>query len=109
MKKISVKSTGLIRRNVSTQGETIENKIERIVSNKEPISDGAPLIYTDRKDGVQPDYDIRTDRFEYAIEAMDIVSRQSRAKRIDIPDNKTESGKTESVKTDSVKTESGEV
>ncbi len=38
-----------IRCNDSTQGETIEQKIERIVNNKEPITDGAPLIYTDEK------------------------------------------------------------
>jgi hypothetical protein len=29
------------------EGETIEEKVERIVTNKEPISDGAPMIYTD--------------------------------------------------------------
>lgn len=63
------------------QGETIEHKIDRILNNKEPISDGAPLIYTDRKDGVKPEYNIRTDRFEIAIEAMDKVSRSHQAKR----------------------------
>lgn len=67
--------------NTSYEGETIEMKIERIVNNKEPIKDGAPLIYTDRKDGVNPDHDIRTDRFEHAIEAMDKVSKAKIAKR----------------------------
>ena len=33
------------------EGETIEQKMERILSNKEPIEDGAPEIYTERKDG----------------------------------------------------------
>ena len=51
-------------------GESIEHKVRRIVNNKEPIKDGAPLIYTERKDGVQPSYNIRTDRFEVAVEAM---------------------------------------
>ena len=32
--------------------------------------DGAPIIYTERKDGVLPAYDIRTDRWEIAQEAM---------------------------------------
>lgn len=67
--------------NASYEGERIEEKIERIMNNKEPISDGAPLVYTDRKDGVQPGYNIRTDRFEIAIDAMDVVTKQHQAKR----------------------------
>lgn len=67
--------------NTSTEGETIEMKIERIVNNKEPITDGAPIIYSERKDGVVPAYDIRTDRFEVAVEAMDAVSKTNTAKR----------------------------
>lgn len=67
--------------NESYQGERIEEKIHRIVNNKEPITDGAPLIYTDRKDGILPDYDIRTDRFEVAIEAHDKIQKSHIAKR----------------------------
>lgn len=67
--------------NQSYEGETLEQKIERVTNNKEPISDGAPLIYTDRKDGVQPGYDIKTDRFDVAIEAMDKISKSHKAKR----------------------------
>lgn len=62
-------------------GETIEQKIERIVTNKEPIKDGAPLIYTERKNGIEPQYDIRTDRWEIAIEAMDKVDKTYQARR----------------------------
>lgn len=65
-----------IRVNNSYQGERIEEKVHRIVNNKEPIKDGAPLVYTERKDGVQPAYDIRTDKFEIAVEAMDKVAEQ---------------------------------
>ncbi len=67
--------------NEATQGETIEQKVERILDNKEPIKDGAPLIYTDRKDGVQAGYNIKTDRFEVAVEAMDKVAKTIAAKR----------------------------
>ena len=42
------------------EGETIETKVERIVSTNEPISDGAPLIYTERKDGILAAYNIKT-------------------------------------------------
>lgn len=66
---------------ISYKGETIEGKVQRIMSNKEPIRDGAPLIYTDRSEGVLPAYDIRTDRFDVAVEAMDKVTRSKLAKR----------------------------
>lgn len=71
--------------NKAYEGESIEEKVRRIVNNKEPIKDGAPLIYTDRKDGVQPGYDIRTDRFEVAVEAMDKVTKSYIAKRNNNP------------------------
>jgi len=67
--------------NSSIEGETIEKKIRRIVNNKEPITDGAPIIFTERKDGVQPAYDVRTDRWEVAIDAMDQVDKAHKAKR----------------------------
>ncbi len=70
-----------IELNNSIQGETIEQKIERVTQNKEPIKDGAPLIYTERKDGVQAGYNIRTDRFEIAVEGMDKVHKSNLAKR----------------------------
>lgn len=70
-----------ISRNESKEGETIEMKVRRIMVNKEPISDGVEPIYTERKEGVLPAYDIRTDRFDIAIEAMDVVSRTEIARR----------------------------
>lgn len=62
-------------------GDTIEGKVRKIVERKEPITDGAPLIYTERKDGVQPSFNIRTDRFEVAVDAMDAVHKSHIAKR----------------------------
>ena len=61
--------------------ESIEHKVKRILNNKEPIKDGAPLIYTERKDGVLPSYNIKTDRWEHAIDAMDKVTKHKQAKR----------------------------
>lgn len=63
------------------EGESIEDKVERIMLNQEPIKDGAPEIYTERKDGVGAGYDIRTDRWEIACEAMDVGERSKIAKR----------------------------
>lgn len=70
-----------LRVNQSTQGETIETKIERIINNKEPIKDGAPLIYTERKEGIRPSTNIRTDRWEIAIEATDKIAKSYQARR----------------------------
>lgn len=80
-----------IKVNNSYQGETIEQKMDRIVNNNEPIKDGAPIIYTERKDGVLPEYDIRTDRFEVAVEAQDKITRAKlgeRAERHKTPEQK---------------------
>lgn len=81
MYKKNVATKTSIRRNKSYEGERIEQKIERILNSKEPITDGAPQIFTDRKDGVRPEHDIRTDRFEIAIDAMDKVTKTWQAKR----------------------------
>lgn len=63
------------------EGESIEQKMERILHNGEPITDGAPEIYTERRDGVGAQYNIRTDRWELAAEAMDVKSKNIQAKR----------------------------
>lgn len=67
--------------NDGVEGETIEEKLQRVVNNKEAITDGAPPIYTERSDGVQPAYNIRADKWDIAIDAMDVVSKTDIAKR----------------------------
>lgn len=62
------------------EGEGIENKVRRITENNEPITDGAPIIYTNRDDGVLPAYNIRTDRWEIAQQAMEAVNQANLAK-----------------------------
>lgn len=70
-----------IRSNNLYEGESIEEKVRRVTENNEPISDSAPTIYTDRKDGVIGDYDIRTDRWDIAVDAMDKVAKGKIAQR----------------------------
>ena len=70
-----------IRRNTSTIGESIEAKVRRIRANKEPIKDGAQPIYTERKDGVIPEYDPRADRMERALEQMDSINKGHKERR----------------------------
>ena len=41
-----------------------------MTENKEPITDEVETVFTNKKDGVTPAFDIRTDRWEVAQEAM---------------------------------------
>lgn len=56
------------------EGESILTKVRRILDENEPLTDGAPLIYTPKEDGVKPEFDIRTDKWQIAINAMDKVN-----------------------------------
>ena len=63
------------------EGETIEEKVRRIVNNNEPITDGAPIIFTEKKDGVLPEYNIRTDRWDIALDAMNKMEMARKARK----------------------------
>lgn len=80
--------------NITYQAEPREVKLRKIISGEaNNMEDGVfPTIYTEKKDGVQPEFDIRTDRFEVAIDAIDKIN-QSTANQI--AKNK---GETEAVK-----------
>lgn len=80
--------------NLTYEAEPREVKLRKIINGEASnMEDGVfPTIYTEKKDGVQPEYDIRTDRFEVAIDAMDKIN-QSTANQI--AKNK---GETEAVK-----------
>lgn len=75
------------------EGESIELKVKRVVENNEPITDGAPIVYTEKKDGVLPQYDIRTDKWSIALDAMDKVQSQRIAKSKDYLKAAEEKGK----------------
>lgn len=80
--------------NLVYTAEPREVKLRKIISGETSnMEDGVfPTIYTEKKDGVQPEFDIRTDRFEVAIDAMDKIN-QSTANQI-----AKSSGETEAVK-----------
>lgn len=80
--------------NLTYQAEPREVKLRKIISGESnDMEDGVfPTIYTEKKNGVQPEFDIRTDRFEVAIDAIDKIN-QSAANQI--AKNK---GETEAVK-----------
>ena len=76
------------------QAEPREVKLRKIISGESNDIENEvfPTIYTEKKDGVQPEFDIRTDRFEVAIDAIDKIN-QSVANQI-----AKSKGETESVK-----------
>lgn len=63
--------------NLTYQAEPREVKLRKIINGESnDMEDGVfPTIYTEKKDGVQPEYDIRTDRFEIAIDAIDKINQ----------------------------------
>jgi len=81
MYKIPTYTETLIDLDNTREGETIENKVTRLIQNKEPIKDAAPIIFTERSGGVNPAYNIRTDRWEIAVDAMTRLEKSKAAKR----------------------------
>lgn len=74
------KNNGRLKSIEIYEGESIETKCARILQDKEPITDTAPIIYTAKEDGVLPAYNIRTDRFDIAMDAYDKITRASAKK-----------------------------
>ena len=92
--------------NLTYQAEPREVKLRKIINGEtNNMEDGVfPTIYTEKKDGVQPEFDIRTDRFEVAIDAIDKIN-QSIANQIAKSKGETEAVKNPGteIKTDPVK------
>lgn len=80
--------------NLTYEAEPREVKLRKIISGEASnMEDGVfPTIYTEKKDGVRPEYDIRTDRFEVAIDAIDKIN-QSTANQIAKNKGETEAAK----------------
>ena len=55
-------------------GESIEEKVRRVTADNTPVEAISPMIYTERKDGVRPEYNIRTDKWDIAQHAMDTIA-----------------------------------
>lgn len=81
MKRGIIYPTGRIIRTAEKDGISIEETIRKALHSKEPIEATAKISYSERKDGVLPQFDIRTDRFEYARTALDRVHASSAAAR----------------------------
>lgn len=69
-----------IHTNFLEKGESIEEKMRRVTQTNEPIDNAAPITYTERKDGVRPEFDFHTDKWEHAQNAMGKVTKSKIAK-----------------------------
>lgn len=56
------------------EGKSLEERMRLITQTKEPIKCVTTRIYQEKNEGVAPECDIRTDRFDIAVEAMNKVA-----------------------------------
>lgn len=63
------------------EGESLAREIERFQEEGGEIEMGSPLIFTKKSDGVRPETNIRTDRFEMAQDRMQIANEAKNAQR----------------------------
>lgn len=77
------------------KGESIEEMIRRCTESNEPIESTAPMIYTEEAAGVQPQYNIRADRFEIALDAVDKYQKSEIARQKAEKDKAAEAAKAE--------------
>ena len=73
-----------LKRECTEAGESIEEMLRRLSANKEGIPQEVPAIYTPRAEGVLPDTDIRTDRFDVAMQAADKYAASDTARSAEI-------------------------
>ena len=97
---------GMIK--MTDKGETLIKKIQRILDENEPLTDGAPMIYTPKQAGVRDDCNVRTDKWALAMNAMDRVNnyklneylKKGEAEAPKTAEGQTEGGTTEPNPTD---------
>lgn len=83
MRKQHIETAGRIRTDLVKDGQSIEEQMRIALKSGEPINATARIEYSNRGDGVLPQFDIRTDRFEYARMATDKVHATSYASRME--------------------------
>lgn len=88
---------------MTNPGETLIKKCQRILDEGEPLTDGAPMIYTPKQAGVRDDCNVRTDKWVIAMSAMDRVNnhklneylKKGEAEAPNTAESQTEGGTTE--------------
>lgn len=82
MRKIKSRIVGV----KTYEAEPLTAEIARLIEQKTPIKAVSPIIYTERRDGVKPEFDIRTDRWEIAETMMGHKHKSDIAKRDSVGD-----------------------
>lgn len=90
-----------IKRKCDQFGKSIEEEIRQAVTSKSPIESIAPEIYTPLKDGVLPQYDIRTDRQEIA---LDLTEKYDKSKVLHNDEKPEEQAKLEKAVEENINT-----
>lgn len=81
MRKISVTKKTSINVNNGYEAKPLEMYLADATTESTPIQVMSPMIYTAREDGVQPQYDIRTDKWVVAQMALGEQSKTAIARR----------------------------
>lgn len=81
MRREIIRNKSKLNVNECFEGEPLEITLARITETKEPIEMTDSLIFTERDEGVKPEFDIRTDRWAIAQKAMGAVAKEAIAKR----------------------------
>lgn len=88
MRKKRITNTGIIRRNETYEAKSIETMLAERMDGQDIEMGGKALLYTEKKDGVIPETNIRSDRWDLAMMALDSVERSRVARRDGIGDVK---------------------
>lgn len=73
--------SGLTTNDYTPNEQSLEEKVATLLATNSPIEAISPAMFTERKEGVLPETDIRTDRFELAVEAGDKIQASMLAQR----------------------------
>lgn len=74
MKTINIKKKTKINGIKPYEADYLEKMIEKRMTGEDIVVGGKGVIFTEREDGVISAHNIRTDRFEEAMEAMDRIT-----------------------------------
>lgn len=81
--------------NDSYEGESIEKEVREVLDGGASFTPTGNPIYTKKSDGVLPSTDIRTDRFQKAQDAMQLINERKWERDDDYPVAAAEKNETE--------------
>jgi hypothetical protein len=96
MIKHKIKRNNNLKVNNSYSAESLERTIERRLSNGDDLNDKVNLLFYDVSDGVMPGTNVRTDRFDVALDGMTMIEKTKKASGLSVvkkDDNKTSESK----------------